>query len=128
MLQLKNNNSKYTVCSQQARAVVSVRCVRVDVVWFVATFIDCLSCHSAQICVHKHISDKIFKMVVLVKPQLKAAEFSSPVSAFCADSYFSSYSTLMLLQYYIKDPGHSAESAGGRLQLNMHTSYVYGFK
>ena len=72
--QLKNNNSKYTVCSQQARAVVSVRCVWVVVVWFVATFIDCLSCHSAQVCVHKHISDKIFKDgSVTVKPQLNAA-------------------------------------------------------
>ena len=26
-----------------------------------------------------------------------------------------------------KDPGHSAKSAGGRLQLNTHTSYVCGF-
>ena len=26
-----------------------------------------------------------------------------------------------------KDPGHSAKSAGGRLQLNMHAPYVCGF-
>ena len=26
-----------------------------------------------------------------------------------------------------KDPGHSAKSAGGRLQLNTHTPYVCGF-
>ena len=25
----------------------------------------------------------------------------------------------------VKDPGHSARSAGGRLQLNTHTPYVY---
>ena len=28
---------------------------------------------------------------------------------------------------HVKDPGHSAKSAGGRLQLNMHTPYVCGF-
>ena len=27
----------------------------------------------------------------------------------------------MLLQQHVKDPGHSAKSAGGRLQLNTHT-------
>ena len=30
----------------------------------------------------------------------------------------------MLLQLHMKDPGHSAQSAGGRLQLNMHAPYV----
>ena len=28
---------------------------------------------------------------------------------------------------HVKDPGHSAKSAGGRLQLNTHTPYVCGF-
>ena len=32
----------------------------------------------------------------------------------------------MLPQYHVKDPGHSAKSAGGRLQLNTHTPYVCG--
>ena len=27
-----------------------------------------------------------------------------------------------------KDPGHSAKSAGGRLQLNIHALYLCGFK
>ena len=27
----------------------------------------------------------------------------------------------------VKDPGHSAKSAGGRLQLNTHTPYICGF-
>ena len=27
----------------------------------------------------------------------------------------------MLLHWHVKDPGHSAKSAGGRIQLNMHT-------
>ena len=27
----------------------------------------------------------------------------------------------------VEDPGHSARSAGGRLQLNTHTPYVCGF-
>ena len=57
-------------------------------------------------------------------------EFSYLWSTFCADSYFSIHSTSMLLQKHIKqkDPGHSAKSAGGRLQLNMHTPYLCGFE
>ena len=33
----------------------------------------------------------------------------------------------VLRQEHVKDPGHSAKSAGGRLQLNTHTPYVCGF-
>ena len=33
-------------------------------------------------------------------------------------------STSVLLQQHVKDPGHSAKSAGGRLQLNMHAPYI----
>jgi len=47
--------------------------------------------------------------------------FSSPGSAFCADSYFGIRSTPVLPQQYIKDPGHSAQSTGGRLHLNTHS-------
>ena len=54
-------------------------------------------------------------------PAGTAGEFSSPGSIFCADSYFGIRSTP------VKDPGHSAKSAGGRLQLNTHTPYVCGF-
>ena len=54
-------------------------------------------------------------------------ESSSPGSTFCADSYFSVRSIPVLPQQHIKDPGHSAKSAGGMLQLNMHTPYVCGF-
>ena len=60
-------------------------------------------------------------------PAGAAGEFSSPGLTFCADSYFSIRSTPMLPQEYEKDPGHFAQSAGGRLQLNMHTPYVCGF-
>ena len=44
---------------------------------------------------------------------------------FCADSYFGICSTPVLLQYHIKDPGHAAKSAGGRLQLKTHAPYIY---
>ena len=54
-------------------------------------------------------------------PAGTAVEFSSPGSIFCADSYFGIRSTP------VKDPGDSAKSAGGRLQLNTHTPYVCGF-
>ena len=56
-----------------------------------------------------------------------AGEFSSPGSTFCADSYFGIRSTPVLQQQHVKDPGHSAKSAGDRLQLNTHTPYVCGF-
>ena len=32
-----------------------------------------------------------------------------------------------LPQQHVKDPGRSAKSAGGRLQLNTHTNYVCDF-
>ena len=54
-------------------------------------------------------------------PAGAAGELSSPGSTFCADSYFGIRSTP------VKDPGHSAKSAGGRLQLNTHTPYLCGF-
>ena len=60
-------------------------------------------------------------------PAGAAGEFSSPWSTFCADSYFGILSTLVLPQWHVKDPGHSAKSAGGRLQLNTHAPYVCGF-
>ena len=57
-------------------------------------------------------------------PAGAAGEFSSPSSPFCADSYFGICSTPVLPQKHVKDHGHSAKSAGGRLQLNTHTNYI----
>ena len=37
---------------------------------------------------------------------------------------FDVHLTSMLLQWHIKDPGHSAKSASGRLHLNMHTPLI----
>ena len=37
---------------------------------------------------------------------------------------FGVYSTPVLLQWHVKDHGHSAESAGGRLHLTTHTSWT----
>ena len=48
-------------------------------------------------------------------PEGAAEEFSSPGSTFSADSYFGIRSTPVLTQKHVKDPGHSAKSAGGRL-------------
>ena len=42
-------------------------------------------------------------------------ECSFPELTFCADSY------LVLLQWHIKDPGHSAKTADSRLHGNTHT-------
>ena len=60
-------------------------------------------------------------------PEGSGGNISSPGSTFCTDSYFGFRSTGVLLQYHVKDPGHSAKSAGGRLQLNTHTPYICGF-
>ena len=48
-------------------------------------------------------------------PAGAAGEFSSPGSTFCADSIFGICSTPVLPQWHIKEPGHSAKGAGGRL-------------
>ena len=57
-----------------------------------------------------------------------AGEVSSPRSALCADCYFGIRSTSVLPQYHVNDPGHSAKGAGGRLQLNTHTPYVWDYE
>ena len=46
--------------------------------------------------------------------------FFSRVTFLCL-LLFGVHSTPVLLQWHIKDPGYSAKSAGGRLQLNTHT-------
>ena len=40
---------------------------------------------------------------------------------------FISFQPDVTAEAYQKNPGHSAESAGGWLQLNTHTPYVCGF-
>ena len=56
-----------------------------------------------------------------------AGEVSSPESTLCADSYLVSIPALCYrtVQWHIKDPGHSAKSADGRLHLNMHTPLTH---
>ena len=55
-------------------------------------------------------------------------EVSTPRSTFCADSYLGVRSSPMLLQQHVKDPGQSAKSAGGTLQLNTHAPFQRGFE
>ena len=50
--------------------------------------------------------------------------FSSRVKFVCW-LLFGVRSTPVLPQWHIKDPGHSAKSAGGRLHLNMHTPVTH---
>ena len=49
-------------------------------------------------------------------PAGAAGKFSSPGSTFCADSFGYPFHRRVTAEY-VKDPGHSARSAGGRLQL-----------
>ena len=48
-------------------------------------------------------------------------EFTSPELSLCW-LLFGVHSTLVLPQWHVKDPSHSAKSAGGRLHLNVHTA------
>ena len=47
--------------------------------------------------------------------------FLTPELTLCAGSYSVSVPPLVLPQWHVKDPGHSALSAGGRLHLNTNT-------
>ena len=69
----------------------------------------------------------MIKMSHVRVPAGAVGEFSSPGSTFCVDTYFGIHSTPVLPQQDIKDPSHSARTAGGRLQLNMHAPYMCGF-
>ena len=51
----------------------------------------------------------------------------SMVNVCAADSYFGFSSTPVLPQQHVNDPGHSAKSADGRLQLNTYALYVCSF-
>ena len=53
--------------------------------------------------------------------------FSPGSIIFCADFHFCLRSNPVLPQWDVKDLGHSAKSAGGRLQLNTYAPYVCGF-
>ena len=53
-------------------------------------------------------------------PTGAAGEFSSPELTLCADSNSVSVPHPVLPQWHVKDPGHSAKSADGRLHLNMN--------
>ena len=67
----------------------------------------------------------MIKKLWVQTPAGVAGKFYSPGLTFCADSYFGICSTPVLLQWHVKDPGQSAKSAGGRLQLNTsHASAV----
>ena len=61
-------------------------------------------------------------------PAGAAEKYSFLGSTFCSDSYFGIRSSPVLPQEHVKDPGHSAKCAGGRLQLITHASYLYLFE
>ena len=66
---------------------------------------------------------------------LQNSIFSAPITSILNAVYcdqvlshcFGVRSTPVLPQWHVGDPGRSAKGAGGRLQLNTHTPYVYGF-
>ena len=54
-----------------------------------------------------------------------AGEFSSPGSTFCAESFRYPFHPRVTAIARKQNLGHSARSAGGSLQLNTHTPYIY---
>ena len=54
-----------------------------------------------------------------------AGECSSPGSSFSADTYFGIRCTSVLPQAHLEDPGDSAKSVGGGLQLNSQAPWIY---
>ena len=56
-------------------------------------------------------------------PAGAAEDFSSPELTSCAECYSVSVPPPALPQWHIKDPGHSAKSADGRLKVNTHTHF-----
>ena len=68
--------------------------------------------------------------VILQIPTLLSFHFEAPFGdlfcrSFCKFQYF--WALILRLHLVIYSAGHSARSAGGKLQINMHTPYVYGF-
>ena len=57
-------------------------------------------------------------------PAEAAGEFSSPELILCADCYSVSVPHPELPLWHVKDPGHSAKNASGRLHLNTHTPLI----
>ena len=82
----------------------------------------CYFCFVFDLFVGK-VSESTGLLIKRLHIWILAGEFSSPELTLCADSYWSGVcSTPMLLQWLIKDPGHSAKkSTGGKLHLKTHT-------
>ena len=66
----------------------------------------------------------IKRLQVRIPPRAEG-EFPSPELALCADSYSA---TPGLPQWHVKDPGHSAQSAGGRFHPNTHTPLTQQYR
>ena len=65
--------------------------------------------------------------VMIVHAQYKERSVVTVVCEYTPRGYFGIRSNPVLPQQHVKDPGHSAESAAGRLQLNTYAPYVCGF-
>ena len=65
-------------------------------------------------------AETIFTVNTAASVRSSARIFFSRVNFVCW-LLFSVCSILVLPQWHVKDPGHSAKSVGGRLQLNTHT-------
>ena len=62
------------------------------------------------------------RKVLSSNPGRSGGRIFFPRANFMCWLLFGVRSTPVLLQWHVKDSGHSAKSAGGRLHLNMHTS------
>ena len=85
-----------------------------------------VTCHVTRHVTSQLLDDASPGSTLVVSPQWGTVDAEIKVPSFCADSCFCIHSTPLLSQQHLKDPAHSAKSAGGRLQLNTIAPYVRG--
>ena len=86
--------------------------------WCFISLITTLTGAEIACWLERHTRD--WKVASLHPGRSSGRMFYSRVNFVCG-LLFGVRSTPVLLQWHIKDPGHSAKSAGGRLYLNTHT-------
>ena len=74
------------------------------------------------------ISGLVIERSRVLVPAEAARDFSFPRSTFVLIPISVSVSPPVLPQQHVRDAAHSAESAGGRLQLKTHAPYLCGFE
>ena len=89
----------------------------------VVSFTHCITSGGARIACWQECQTRDRKVTSLNPGRSGGRIFLSRVNFVCW-LLFSDCFTPVLPQWHVKDPSHSAKSAGGRLHLNMHTPFT----